>query len=126
VGGERGFDAAVAFRDCAAAVSEVEGESMNTTITIHNSTPTITVSGFVRRKDRTGPMAAVYCWVSSIQDFSEILKLCVSSFGSVEIGVYWPSFQLLASTDCSQFPSHREVNRCRVRIWVVLLLIKES
>jgi hypothetical protein len=34
-------------------------------ISIHNTTPTIIVSGFVRRSDRTGRMP-LYCWVSSI------------------------------------------------------------
>lgn len=61
MGGESGFDAAVAFRDFVAAASELDGESIKTNMTIHNTTPTITVSGFVRRRDRTGPMAALYC-----------------------------------------------------------------
>lgn len=66
VGGERGFDAALAFRNCAAAASALEGESMKTNISTHNATPTIIVIGFVRRKERTGPMAPLYCRVSSI------------------------------------------------------------
>jgi hypothetical protein len=53
VGGERGFDAAAAFL---AGESESEGCNMKTKITIHNTTPTTIVSGFVRRSDRTGPM----------------------------------------------------------------------
>ena len=55
VGGERGFDAALAFLVCATGESD-EGWSRKTKMTIHNTTPTMIVSGFVRRSDRTGPM----------------------------------------------------------------------
>jgi hypothetical protein len=56
VGGESGFDAARAFRNCDAAMSALEGENKKTMITTHNTTPTMMVNGFVRRSDRTGPM----------------------------------------------------------------------
>ena len=72
VGGDRGFDAALAFRNCEAAESSLDGESTKTNITTHSTTPTMTVSGLVRRNDRTGPMAASYCWVSSIGRFLRI------------------------------------------------------
>lgn len=71
MGGERGFDAAEAFRNCEAGESELEGWSMKMKITIHNTTPTITVSGFVRRSDRAGPMPS-YVWVSSINSILRI------------------------------------------------------
>lgn len=61
VGGERGLDAALALLNCDAAASVFDGENRNTNIMIHNTTPTIRVSGFVRRNDRTGPMAPLYC-----------------------------------------------------------------
>lgn len=64
VGGERGFDAALAFLALVAPFSD-PGDSMKTKITKHNITPTITVSGFVRFNDRTGPMADLCCRVSS-------------------------------------------------------------
>ena len=66
VGGERGFDAALAFLASVAPLSD-PGDSINTNITKHNTTPTTTVSGFVRFSDRTGPMAELCCWVSSTQ-----------------------------------------------------------
>jgi hypothetical protein len=61
VGGERGFDAALAFRSCDAAESVLDGESMKTNIRMHNAMPTIMVIGFVRRSERTGPMAPLWC-----------------------------------------------------------------
>jgi hypothetical protein len=69
VGGERGFDATVAFRTGADPV-ELDGDSKKTNITTHNITPTMIVSGLVRRNDRTGPMAPLYCWVSSMDEIS--------------------------------------------------------
>lgn len=60
VGGERGLDAALALLNCDAAASALDGEKRNTKIMIHKTTPTIKVSGFVRRNDRTGPMAPLY------------------------------------------------------------------
>lgn len=61
VGGERGLDAALALLNCDAAASALDGEKRKTNIMIHKTTPTIRVSGFVRRKERTGPMAPLYC-----------------------------------------------------------------
>jgi hypothetical protein len=65
VGGERGFDAAVAFLTCDAGEPEFEGWTIKMKITIHNTTPTAIVSGLARRSDRTGPMPSD-CWMSSI------------------------------------------------------------
>ena len=62
VGGDKGFDAALAFRNSEAAASAPEGDSRNTSMTIHNAIPTIIVIGFVRRNDRAGPMAPVFSW----------------------------------------------------------------
>ena len=73
VGGDKGFDAALAFRNCEAAESALEGDSRKTMITIHNTTPTTIVIGFVRRNDRTGPMAPVFSWVSSIDEVATLL-----------------------------------------------------
>jgi hypothetical protein len=70
VGGDRGFDAALAFRDCEAAASALDGEKRKTIIPIHNATPRMIVIGFERRNDRTGPMAPVFVWVSSIDEGS--------------------------------------------------------
>jgi hypothetical protein len=53
------LDAALAFRNWAAAVSELDGENKKTNMTTHNTTPTMTVSGFVRLNERTGPIASV-------------------------------------------------------------------
>jgi len=58
-------------------VSELEGDIKNTNITTHNTTPTITVSGLVRR-NRTGPMAAFYCAVSSMKMLDDVLHVHVS------------------------------------------------
>lgn len=66
VGGDRGFDATLAFRVGDPAESADDGDSRKTNITIHSTTPTTMVIGFERRNDRTGPMAPVYYWVSSI------------------------------------------------------------
>lgn len=55
VGGDRGFEAAAAFLMGDVAES-CDGWRMKTRMTIHNTTPTIIVSGLVRRNDRTGPM----------------------------------------------------------------------
>lgn len=60
VGGERGFDAALAFRTCAEAESELEGDSRKKKMNINNTTPITTVTGLLRN-DRVGPMAALGC-----------------------------------------------------------------
>lgn len=60
VGGDRGFEAALAFRSWEAAASALEGEKRKTNITMHSTTPTTIVIGFVRRNDRAGPMASVF------------------------------------------------------------------
>ena len=57
MGGERGFDATLAALVVDACVLAVEREKRKKSMPIHNTAPTMTVSGFVRRKDRTGPMA---------------------------------------------------------------------
>ena len=57
VGGERGFEAALADLAFCAAASAFEGERRKTNINIHNTTPIMMVSGFDRRSDRVGPMA---------------------------------------------------------------------
>jgi hypothetical protein len=80
VGGERGFDAALAFRAVEGPASALDGESMKTNINTHNTTPTMIVSGLVRRNDRTGPMAPLCCCVSSIDEkFRGIRIACVQS-----------------------------------------------
>ena len=64
VGGERGFDAALAFLNFAEAESRLDGDSKNVIAPIHNSTMTTTVSGLIRR-NRIGPivilMWAILC-----------------------------------------------------------------
>lgn len=67
VGGERGFEAALAFLDFNASASPLDGERMKTKITTHKTAPTNKVRGFVRLSDRTGPMAVSFWSVSSIQ-----------------------------------------------------------
>lgn len=57
VGGDRGFEAAPAFRRLAAAVSCFEGDNRKTKMNIHKTTPITIVIGLCRRNDRTGPMA---------------------------------------------------------------------
>lgn len=57
MGGERGFEAALAFRTCEAVESELDGESKKTHIIITSAIPTTIVIGLDRRNDRTGPMA---------------------------------------------------------------------
>jgi hypothetical protein len=56
------LDAALARRNCAAVESLLDGDSKKTNIMIHNTAPTMTVSGFVRRNDRTEPMAPLLYW----------------------------------------------------------------
>jgi hypothetical protein len=68
VGGDRGFEAALADLALAAAASPFEGESRKTNMNIHNTTPTTIVTGFDRRSDRTGPMAPRYGRASPIDD----------------------------------------------------------
>ncbi len=65
VGGERGFEAALALRSCEAAASVLDGENTKTRINIHKAIPTMTVIGLVRRNDRTGPMAPFHRWIFS-------------------------------------------------------------
>lgn len=67
VGGERGFEAALAVRVFAAAASDFEGDTRKTNIIMHRTTPTMIVSGLERRSDRAGPMAPYYCWASPNQ-----------------------------------------------------------
>ena len=57
VGGERGFEAALALRDFDEPASVLDGERRKTNMKMHKTTPTIMVSGLVRRSDRTGPIA---------------------------------------------------------------------
>lgn len=60
VGGERGFEAAFAFRSLESAVSALEGEKRNTNMVIMRAMPMTIVRGLERRSDRTGPMADLY------------------------------------------------------------------
>lgn len=60
VGGERGFDAALAFRTCAAAESPLDGDSRKMKMNINSTKPMTIVTG-LRRNDRVGPMAALCC-----------------------------------------------------------------
>lgn len=57
VGGERGFEAALSFRAFDEPASILDGENIKNNIKMHNTTPTIIVSGLERRSDRTGPIA---------------------------------------------------------------------
>ena len=84
VGGDRGFDAALAFLICDAGESEFEGCSIKMKISIHNTTPTMIVSGFARRSDRTGRMP-LYCWVSSIDAIWGSKLACVNSGAAVSV-----------------------------------------
>lgn len=59
VGGDSGFDAALACLALTAAASELDGEKRKTIMTIHSTAPTRSVSGLVRLSDRTGPIAAL-------------------------------------------------------------------
>jgi hypothetical protein len=77
VGGDRGFDAALAFLTCAVVVSELDGESRKNNMPTHNTAPTMIVSGLIRR-NRTGPMAALgvlnsmfWCRRSAYVDLSD-------------------------------------------------------
>lgn len=58
MGGERGFEAALFFRDCARAVSAAEGENRKRTMKMQRTMPTTTVMGLERRNERTGPIMA--------------------------------------------------------------------
>lgn len=72
VGGERGLEAALAFRTCAEAESELEGDSRKKKMNINNTTPITTVTG-LRRNDRVGPMAVLYCVVLSVSSIDGFL-----------------------------------------------------
>lgn len=58
MGGERGFEAALFFLDCARAVSAADGENRKTIMKMQRTMPTTTVMGFERRNERTGPIMA--------------------------------------------------------------------
>ena len=73
VGGERGFEAALADRAFEAAASAFEGERRKTKIKMHNTTPMMIVSGFERRNDRTGPIAPKYGWASPIDECRRLI-----------------------------------------------------
>ena len=67
VGGERGFDAALALLNFAEADSRLEGDSRNVIAPIHKSTTTASASGFIRL-NRISPVMilvwAVHYWSS--------------------------------------------------------------
>lgn len=89
VGGDKGFDAALAFRNSEAAASVLDGDSRKTSMIIHNAMPTIIVSGFVRRNDRAGPMAPVFRWASSIDEVSQTqdcIRIQVSRRDAFSVG----------------------------------------
>jgi hypothetical protein len=61
VGGDSGFEAALAFRNLEESVSELEGVNRKTSMTMHSTTPTRTVRGFRCLTERAGPMMIVGC-----------------------------------------------------------------
>lgn len=79
VGGDRGFDAALAFRTCAEAESELEGDSRKKKMNINSTTPITTVTGLLRN-DRVGPMAALCCWCPQLMVCSPINRMCKFAF----------------------------------------------
>lgn len=79
VGGERGFDAALAFLSFEEAASALDGDKMNETKPIHSIALSISTRGFVRRNDRRNaiaPMLYVVLCPSSCD--LEVQNMCQS------------------------------------------------
>jgi len=60
---------------------------MKTNITIHNTTPTTIVSGFVRRNDRTGPMPS-YVGCPQLMRLRGSGIACVKLGAAISVGAF--------------------------------------
>jgi len=78
VGGERGFDAAPACLNLAAAESEADGDRMKIQNTINTMPLSINISGLVRRNERIKAMAPVVYVVLCLSSRDLEFRTCVS------------------------------------------------